>query len=71
VVDSTVYNSIDLCSNYKIIGSEPVRMETVGKSYKNIVLDDNGTYSTIKNNMIFVVDSAYAGEIDRWSYECR
>lgn len=70
VTNPESYNSIDICSNYQVIDDKIERVEAAGNGYKNLIPDDAGRYLTIKNNMIFVVDSLYTGETDRWGYRC-
>jgi len=70
VVTIELYNSIDICSNYKIVDNNIERAEMSGNGYKNLVLDDGGRFLTIKNNMIFIVDSKYNGKTEQWGYRC-
>ena len=71
VVGLEFYNSVDICSNYQVVDDKIERIESAGKGYKNLVPDANGKYLTMKNNMIFVVDSNYTGETDQWGYRCK
>lgn len=64
-VDCELYQSIDLCSNFKIVKGQLRRLVNKTK-WKKLALTNDGKFITIKNNMIFVTDSTT--DIDRWDY---
>lgn len=67
VVDHAIYNSVDMCNNFKVADGELVRNKRRSK-YKKIEKMVNGKFKTIKNNMIFIVDDNYIDAIDTWNY---
>jgi hypothetical protein len=67
IVDYKTYNDIEICNKYRVINGQLEQIKT-GTIYKKLSKSDTGKFKTIKNNMIFVVDDNFRGEIDNWSY---
>ena len=66
IVDSETYNLIDFCSNYQVVNGELEKIIITTQKNKKISQQETGNFLTTKNNMIFIVDELYLGEIDRW-----
>ena len=65
-VDRDTYQSIDVCSNFKIVNGQVRRIVSKIK-WKKIALTEGGKFAAIKNNMIFVTNSTT--DIDQWDYQ--
>lgn len=67
VVDHKTYESIDSCDNYKVADGKLTRI-TYRTIHKKIELFGSGRFATLKNNLLFAVETNYPGNIDRYDY---
>lgn len=67
VVDEATYRGIEFCSKYKVVDGALVG-KTVRHTAKKLEKNANGRFRTTKNNMLFLVDSDYPGNIDCWDF---
>lgn len=66
-VEYVTYESIDICKSFKVINGIVNRIP-VTIQHKKLIQSDKGTIQTIKNNMLFVVQDDFVGEIEKWEY---
>lgn len=67
VVNKEVYDSIAVCSVYRV-NNNTLEKQPKKLLWKKIEKHSSGTLWSIKDNMIFVATKEYTGPIDQWRY---
>lgn len=60
------YDSLDFCPNYRVTPAGKIVPVLVDSLPAKLLSLSNTGFHTIRDNMIFGVDSQYAGETDTW-----
>jgi hypothetical protein len=67
-VEKEIYESIEFCSYFKIVNGK-LRRKSKEVAKINLKLNNNGQFPTIKNNMLFIVNTDYNGLMEYWEYQ--
>jgi len=67
-VEKEIYESIEFCSYFKVVDGK-LRRKSKESAKLNLKLTDSGQFTTIKNNMLFVVNNDYKGLVENWEYQ--
>jgi hypothetical protein len=67
-VEKEIYESIEFCSYFKVVDGK-LRRKSKETAKINLKLTNNGSFATIKNNMLFVVNTDYKGSVENWEYQ--
>ena len=67
-VEKEIYESIEFCSYFKIVDGT-LRRKSKETANVNLKLNNNGQFTTIKNNMLFIVNNDYKGLMEYWEYQ--
>lgn len=67
-VDKERYDSIDVCTRFKVVDESVLPTSRSTARYKKLQLNSNGQFKSTKNNLIFAVPEEYSGIVDCWDF---
>jgi len=65
-VSRETYQEIDMCDKFRVIEGKLQRI--IKSEFKRLQLNPHGKFAAIKDNMLFVADKSYTGDIENWEH---